>query len=314
MPFEQAFRLSSLLLAATAFAGLALAHAVPIWLGLVTSMVLFACLLQTWDVPFVRRAFAQAEVPSSIWNLLLMGAFFLFVLDLVAISRDLLPAGIHFLVMLLALKLITLHRRNDYRHLYAISLMAILASAALTTEVWYVSIFFLYLLAAVWTLLLYHLTDVQRHEGLETSFEASSKNTGRISNRFFWLTNGIAVLVFCLTLTIFFLLPRIGAGILQQTRGDGLRTTGFSERVDLGTIGSVKQDPHVVMRVELPDQQQGRKDRLYLRGVAYDRYNGRSWSSSSLRRRNLGSLDEGTFAVNPPGSRFPEALSDPILR
>ncbi|MEP6935544.1 MAG: DUF3488 and transglutaminase-like domain-containing protein, partial [Nitrospirota bacterium] len=133
------------------------------------------------------------------------------------------------------------------------------------------------------------------------------------THRFFWLTNGTAVVAIALTLTIFFLIPRIGAGILQKTSGEALRTTGFSERVDLGTIGSVKQDPQIVMRVELPDQPSIEKDRLYLRGLAYDQYNGRSWNQSETSRRALSFVaEEKTFLARPPGSRPPANLSVPI--
>jgi hypothetical protein len=118
------------------------------------------------------------------------------------------------------------------------------------------------------------------------------------------LTNGTAVLTVILTLAIFFLIPRIGAGVLQKSSGEALRTTGFSDRVDLGTIGSVKQDPQIVMRVELPDQPAVEKDRLYLRGHAYDQYNGRSWSHSGIHRRSLHLVADGTFLARPAGSRL----------
>ena len=236
---------------------------------------------------------AQVTVSPTLWNVLLIGAFLILLIDLTVVSRDLLPAGIHFLVVLLDIKLLTLQQRHDYRHLYAISLMAILASAALTTDAWYVPIFLLYLLAAVWTLLLYHLTqETGEISAVVTPSGAAAGHAtfpSRITHRFFWLTNGTAVLTVALTLTIFFLIPRIGAGMLQKTSGEALRTTGFSDRVDLGTIGSVKQDPQIVMRVELPDQPAVEKDRLYLRGLAYDQYNGRSWNHSETRRRSLNS-------------------------
>lgn len=82
---------------------------------------------------------------------------------------------------------------------------------------------------------------------------------------------------------------------MQKTSGEALRTSGFSERVDLGTIGSVKQDPQIVMRVELPDRSAVNNDQLYLRGLAYDEYNGRSWSHSRTRQRSLGLVAEGIF-------------------
>src|SRR5512146_263470 len=159
MPFEQAFRLSSVLLAATAFAGLLFARSVPTWLALLTSIILTITLLRTMGWSLAVRVTAGMSAAPILWNSLLIGAFALFLLDLTAFSRELLPAGIHFLVILLDIKLFTLYQRRDYRHLYAICLMAILASAALTTDVWYIPIFLLYLLTTVWTLLLYHLTS-----------------------------------------------------------------------------------------------------------------------------------------------------------
>ncbi|MBK5281178.1 MAG: DUF3488 domain-containing protein [Nitrospiraceae bacterium] len=307
MPFNQAFALSSVLLAATAFTGLVLAQSVPLWLALPTAIILTVSLLHAGGIHFVRQAMAQVTVSPTLWNVLLIGALAILLIDLTVVSRDLLPAGIHFLVMLLAIKLLTLQQRRDYRHLYGISLMAILASAALTTDAWYVPIFLLYLLAAVWTLLLYHLTQ----ETGETPAAVTPASTAagqptfpsRITHHFFWLTNGIAVLTVALTLAIFFLIPRIGAGMLQKTSGEALRTTGFSDRVDLGTIGSVKQDPQIVMRVELPDHPTIEKDRLYLRGLAYDQYNGQSWSHSGTRRRSLSLVADGTFLARPGGSR-----------
>src|SRR5712692_3381934 len=316
MPFDQAFALSSVLLATTAFSGLVLAQSVPLWLALLTAIILIVSLLHAGGVLFVRRAMAQVTVSPTLWNVLLIGAFVILLIDLTVVSRELLPAGIHFLVVLLGIKLLTLQQRRDYRHLYAISLMAILASAALTTDAWYVPIFLLYLLAAVWTLLLYHLTQ----ETAETTAVVTPTSTAtcqttfpsRITHRFFWLTNGTAVLTVTLTLAIFFLIPRIGAGVVQKTSGEALRTTGFSDRVDLGTIGLVKQDPQIVMRVELPDQPAVEKDRLYLRGLAYDQYNGQSWSHSGTRRRSLSLVADGTFLARPAGSRPSDSLSGTI--
>jgi protein-glutamine gamma-glutamyltransferase len=316
MPFDQAFALSSVLLATTAFSGLVLAQSVPLWLALPTALILFISLLHAGGVLFVRRAMAQVTISPTLWNVLLIGAFVILLIDLTVVSRDLLPAGIHFLVVLLGIKLLTLQQRRDYRHLYAISLMAILASAALTTDAWYVPIFLLYLLAAVWTLLLYHLTqETGEIPAVVTASNPAPCHTtllNHITHRFFWLTNGTAIVTVALTLTIFFLIPRIGAGVLQKTSGEALRTTGFSDRVDLGTIGSVKQDPQIVMRVELPDQPAVEKDRLYLRGLAYDQYNGRSWIHSETRRRSLSLVADGTFLARPASSRLPDSQSIPI--
>ena len=141
MPFDQAFALSSVLLATMAFSGLVLAQSVPFWLALPTVIILMLSALHAGGVSIIRRAIARVTVSPAMWNVLLIGAFVIVLIDLTVVSRDLLPAGIHFLVVLLAIKLLTLQQRRDYRHLYAISLMAILASAALTSDAWYVRFF-----------------------------------------------------------------------------------------------------------------------------------------------------------------------------
>ena len=311
MVFNQACRFSAIVLAATSFAGLLFARSMPSWLAILTVTVLVFAILQTFGWPSGNTVLSGLPNAPSVWNSLLIGAFLLFLLDLAMISRELLPAGIHFLVVLLNVKLMTLHDRRDYRHLYAISLMAILASAALTTDVWYVSIFVFYLLAVVWSLLLHHLTSGPPSANPARA-QVSPRATWFITNRFFWLTNGIAVLTFLFTLVIFFILPRISVGVLQKPSGEGLRTTGFSERVDLGMIGSVKEDRQIVMRVELPDQADAGKERFYLRGLAYDQYNGRSWSSGSRHRRSLGGIADGVFAVRSGANRNGYGLSEPL--
>src|SRR6185295_19926376 len=114
MPFDQAFALSSVLLAATAFSGLVFAQSVPLWLALPTGIILMISLLQAGGVLSLRRTMAQISVSPTLWNILLIGAFVILLIDLTVISRDLLPAGIHFLVVLLSIKLLTLQQRRDY--------------------------------------------------------------------------------------------------------------------------------------------------------------------------------------------------------
>ncbi len=312
MVIDQAFRFSSLLLVALAFTGLVLAHAIPLWLAILSGMILTLTLLQAAGITTHRDVAAEMSVSPLMWNLLLIAAFIGFLLDLFFVSRELLSAGIHFLVILLIVKLASLRERRDFRHLYALSLMGILASAALTTDVWYVPIFLLYLLAAVWTLLLYHLTDRAHLASPADALDIAVTPIPRITTRFFWLTNGIALITFGLTLLIFFIMPRVSTGWVQKSQSAGLRTTGFSERVDLGTIGSIKQDPSIVMRVEVADEPISRREPLYLRGTAYDYYDGRAWNASLGYRRPLTMTAEGTFVVRSGGIRPSGSLSAPL--
>lgn len=314
MLLAHAFRLSSLLLAASSFSSLALALSLPRWLLTLASMAFVLALLRIHHAPSFFDLVIRLRFSAITWNAFLLLAFVGFWIDLLLFSQELLPAGIHFLVLLLVNKLSNLDHRQDVLHLYAISMIMLLASAALTTQVWYAPFFFLYLVAGVWTLLLYHLVKEQDEYpiGQPTSHDQTppSGSPTRISARFFWSTNAMASGAFVLTLLFYFFIPRIGAGGFQQHHGESLRTTGFTEQVDLGAIGPVKQDPNIVMRVELPeviaDEPDG--EPLYLRGVAYNRYNGRSWSNGLSHRRMLTELPQGTFTLRT-SSMKPEAAT-----
>jgi len=322
MNLERAFELSSVLLAAIGFAGLAMTAELPLILALLGFVALAVSLAQSCGVGSNWLTTQLLRLSPALWNSLMVMAFIAFVVDLLWISQDMLPAGIHFVISLMVNKLFNLKERKDFLQLYAISLVAVLASAALTTDLWYGLVFVAYLFAAIWTLLLYHLTKESHEARLAMTSLNSPMNAspfpGPITARFFWTTNGIVLGAFCLTMVIFFVIPRIGAGFFKRTRGEVIRTSGFSEKVDLGVIGAIKEDPSVVMRVEFPDQEAPATDRLYLRGAAYDLYNGRSWVNSLAHRRPLGQTAEGTFKVpkamsERPGATQPAGLRQEIL-
>lgn len=313
MSFDQGLRLTSILLAAASFMGLALGASLPEWLLMLTGSVLILALLRAWGFRTLDRVAGSATLSQAAWNALLLISFLAFWMDMVWISGDLLPAGVHFLLLLMAIKLCNLHNRRDYLHLYAISLMAILASAAMTTDLWYLPVFLAYLLTGVWTLLLFQLTKKTDEPGRPAVRAMPVSLPGRISPPLFWLANGLALGALALTLVIFFAIPRVSAGLFQKGYGEGLRTSGFSDTVDLGAIGPIKRDPSIVMRVELPDRPAHEIGRFYLRGMAYDRYDGASWTNQLTHRRALHEIEPMTFAVRQ-GPQRAAAKGRPAIR
>ena len=308
MPLNHAFQLSSILLAATSFASLALAISLPPWLLTLASVAFALALFRINPSSLFCGHLLRHQFSALTWNVFLLLAFAGFWIDLFLLSKELLSAGIHFLVLLLVNKLSNLNHRRDVLQLYAISLITLLASAALTTQIWYAPFFLFYLVAGVWTLLLFHLVkehDEQSGHQLTGLDEELPLSWGHITSKFFWTANTMAACAFGLTLLLFFSIPRIGGGFFQHNHEEGLRTTGFSELVDLGAIGPVKQDPSIVMRVELPEiiGDELRQTPLYLRGVAYNIYNGKSWSNTLSHRRVLTESPQGTFTVRTSGAR-----------
>ena len=290
--FERTFRLISVLLAGIGFVGLIATGDLPpgmAALGLF-ALALSAASMAAWAKGTVLEKLSQ--LPRGMWDIFLTIAFIALVVDLIFVSLDVLASAVNFLIVLMFTKLFTLRSRKDFLHLYAISLMELLACAAGTQDLWYVLIFFAYLFVAIWVLLLYHL----RNEEEERSEAIPALDKPRsvlapirvITTRLFWTTNAVAVGTLCLTMVLFFVIPRIGIGYFQKSRTDVIRTSGFSEQVDLGVIGAIKLDPTVVMRVEFPEEPGPISERmpLYFRGAVYDTYDGRAWSNRSTRRRS----------------------------
>lgn len=305
MNLDTAFRLSSILLATSGFVGLVLTGELPAWLAVAGGAALAAGLAHALGY---GPAWGLLTLSQQTWTGLMIAAFLFMFADLFWISGDLLPAGIHFLVALMVQKLFTLRERKDFLHLYAISLMELLGAAALTLELWYAAVFVAYLLTAIWTLLLYHLrseAEEAQAAGMGALAAAQARQPGTITSRFFWSTNGIAIGALCLTLLIFIVTPRIGAGFFETNRGELIRMSGFSEKVDLGMVGSVKLDNTVVMRVEFPEHKGPLTERTYFRGASYDAYDGRSWSNTLHDRQPLARSSEGEFVV--AADRLPES-------
>lgn len=299
MPLSQALHLTSMLLASASFIGLTLGAGLPEWLAALTGATLIAVLLRNIGIKPVERFTTQMPVSAIGWNLIVFGGFLGFWIDLLWVSGDLLPAGLHFLMILMVIKLFNLRLRRDYLHLYAISLVAILASGSLTTDLWFFPIFSAYLLAGVWTLLLFQLTknsEVSGDVGMAMPMrQERHKESDRVSPSFFWMANGLACGAFLITMMIFFTIPRVTAGVYQKGFGENIRTSGFSDRVNLGSIGSIKRDPSIVMRVEVPKSPLRDSRVLYLRGVSFDRYDGKVWTNQLNYRRSLIEESPGTY-------------------
>ncbi len=321
MFLSQALHLTSILLASASFIGLTLGAGLPEWLAALTGATLIAVLLRNMGMTPVDRLTTQMPVSAIGWNLIVLGGFVGFWIDLLWVSGELLPAGLHFLMILMVIKLFNLRLRRDYLHLYAISLVAMLASGSLTTDLWFFPIFSIYLLAGVWTLLLFQLTkasEVSADTWMPVPIrDENHEENHRVSPRLFWIANGLACGAFLITVVIFFTIPRVNAGIYKKGFGQNLRMSGFSDKVNLGAIGSIKRDPSIVMRVELPGSPLHDARPLYIRGVSFDQYDGKVWTNQLSYRRNLIEESPGTFTFRGKRtvsrSQLGEAMQQKIL-
>lgn len=218
------------------------------------------------------------------------------VADFFFISQDILLAFTHLMILLTNARLLSLRTNSDYNQLYLLTFFDLLAASALTINLSFAFTFTLYLVSATWGLLLFHLK--KEAEG-QIPKEQERRLEEAVTIPFFLGTGGVAVLSLAFTLVIFFILPRVGVGLFSKRPGKALKTTGFADKVDFGSIGPITLDQTTVMRVEIPDMGKGMES-IYLRGGVLDLFDGITWGKkghklTAVKREGIDfQLSQGT--------------------
>jgi transglutaminase-like putative cysteine protease len=291
MRFSLVHKLASYLMVAAAFAATATSGELSAVVS-VGALVL-GPLSWLWEPPRVRLQRYEA-----VWNLATAGCFLYVVVDFLRPDGTLLSSGVTLLVFLMVNKLFNRRTSKDYLQLYVISFLLLVAGTTLNTDLSYAACFLGYVVAATWALTLFHLRRemeenyLLKHSGDEQSEKVEVErilNSRRIVGGSFLVgTSAVSLLVFLGALGIFFLFPRVGMGFFFARQRRGQTLSGFSERVDLGMHGAIKDNPQVVMRIEFPGTPAERTRDLHLRGIAFDHYGlGGQWAHTHMSRRPL---------------------------
>jgi transglutaminase-like putative cysteine protease len=265
---------------AAAFASLALSRELsPVVVGLTIVGGFASFFFEPQRHPFLR-----SRSWSFAWNATTLIAFALAILD--ALRGEALFAGVRFLCFLLVNKLWNRRASRDYLQAYVVSFLMLVAGAALSSELAYAGCFLAYVVFATWTLTLFHLRRemeenylLKHADGVQSERVEVERilNSRRIVGKAFLAgTSVVSLGIFVCATLMFFLIPRFGFGFFSSRARRGQATVGFSDRVDLGEYGLIKDNPQVVMRVELPGGPPAAP--LHLRGVTFDRYLHGHWS------------------------------------
>ena len=261
------------------------------------AFVMFAGLLIVLSVVYNHKT--RKAIPTGAWNIAAVAILLLFLADFVLISGELIVSGSRFLTVLLALKLFDLRTGKDHFIVFGLAFFQILACAASTVSPVFFAILTLYIIFSIWALIVFNLKRDLQGSGL--TIEVPRDVFGV---RFFLSVICLSLLSILLTAALFFSIPRMGVGIFERKTNDTLSVSGFSDRMDLGSIGSVKLDSTVVMRVEMPDGKRPESP-LYLRGAALDLYHGSGWSRHTAKRRLL-KKEDGGFNIGAPDRKTPD--------
>lgn len=261
-----------------------------------------------WEPPRVDPRRFQ-----GLWTALTLATFLYVAGSIVVGLNSFLHAGAQFVLLLGLIKLFDRKESRDDQQLYLLSFLQIIAASVLGNDLGFGLLFLLYVITGTWALILLHLRrEIEENALLKYAEPDQGKpvhvarvlNSRKLINgRFLAVTGLLSLVIFAGALLAFFAFPRVGFGYFTQKQRDGLMMAGFSERVELGQHGTIRDDPTVVLRVEFPD---GGRDRLphYWRGIAFDHYDGHRWTQSKTRSCQPAHDDQARAIVSGPTGMY----------
>jgi len=324
MTFSQYFKTSSYCLIGSGFAAIASAGV----LGWISILLFSIILIGSWFVDTYRL---RQKIPNWILNCLALAYLPFFVIDYRLLSHSVMVAVLHLLLFTASIKLLTLAKDRDFVLLYLISFAELLAASTLTVNIVFIICFLIFLFSGISALILFEMrrsnARVQgeasikplvvpkelQGTGLElfSPFPAGSLSASVV---------GITLFLIACAIPLFFLLPRVTLGLYKQPSGDTQFISGFSDRIELGQIGTIKLSDAIVMRVKTDKSPSELPSDLKWRGLSFDYYDGRSWKRSNQTRYSipeqgwyykLQDSAQGTDWINQ--TFFVEALSTNVV-
>ncbi len=202
-----------------------------------------------------------------------MSAYLL--LDFSMYSRSLIGAAIH---MVLFLELVKLHQEKsdrDFLYLILLAFLKILAASSLTVDISFMGTLLMFFMALVSTLTSFDIYRTEKKAQTGTREAASA-----LSSLSIWATLWIVGV----GAGLFFVIPRVGTGYFMRAAVSPLLLSGFTDSVELGQIGQLKQSSAVVMHAQRLSGTPFAV--LKWRGVALDTFDGLTWTKTNKRRES----------------------------
>ncbi len=185
-------------------------------------------------------------------------------------------------ILLITVKWIERSRARDYLQIALLCLLLVVGHAFFTFSMDY--LFGLFLLFITETIVIMLLAGFSQSEGQETSLVdlPSRENTSILK----WLSGlSLAFLFVSLPVTtgLFLILPRTETPLLLFLQRGTVSPIGFTDLVTLGDVKKIQETNEIAFRAILE-----RTDLpLYWRGIVFDSFDGKNWSSSSKSSKDF---------------------------
>jgi hypothetical protein len=278
MPFRRIHKIITYLMAVQGLGLLVLSGE----LTLVGSIAAAVLLVASWFAEGERIATKRY---TNFWNAITVAVFIVQFVRWMA-GEGLPIVAVQFAAFLQVNKLFNRRRQGDYDQIAILSLMHLIVSAILYTEMSYALVFIMYTIVTPWMLVLGQIRREVEAKYWDRENRRSLKDLERvlrsrriISGRFLFSTALLSIPIYLMTALLFLFFPRIGFGLLAASDPSQRQLTGFSDQVIIGDLAPLFDDPTVVMRVEFPEGPlpEEKLSSLYWRGSAYDSFDGIQW-------------------------------------
>lgn len=240
---------------------------------------------------------------------LVVAYVFFFPLDCLLVSRAFvgnssspavyaaLLATVHFLLFITVVRLYSAATDRDALFLAMLSFAAVLVSAVLTVDTYFLALFFVFLLFGISSLIGFEVRRGAR-DAVSPASDLSLPQERKLRRALAFAVLAATGGAMAIGGILFFFFPRFSAGYLARANMQPSLMSGFSDDVELGKIGEIKKSSSVVMRVKT-----GRPlddSRVRWRGIALATFDGKRWSSGDRQTVALRQNGEGwIFAGNP---------------
>src|SRR3954447_13987427 len=224
---------------------------------------------------------------------ILYSAFY--IVDYLTLSREFLSATVHLVFFLAVVKILTAKTSRDHLYTAIIAFLELVAAAILSVNFNFFLFLALYLLCAMAALTSGEIRRSMNHAGVASTARSGLK---RFHPRLAALSVFVTAGILAMTAGLFFILPRTADAAFSRLISHRLRLPGFSNQVNLGEIGEIKNTSRPVMHVRIWGPQQGLKWRA---NALYD-FDGKRWSNPSRGAHPI-LVKDGEADLIPPGER-----------
>jgi hypothetical protein len=217
-------------------------------------------------------------------------------------------ATVHLVLFAMMVKLFSIQRERDYAYLAVLAFLEVLAASVLTVDTVFLAAFIVFLVAGVNTLAVFEI----RSSAAKAEVCAVLAQPRRLPRSLLVYGLALGAGILLLACGLFFVIPRMAIGYLAAFAPQNQVVTGFTNEVNLGSIGEIKQLNTVVMYVQFLGAG-GAPPMVRWRGVTLGLFDGHRWFNP-MQDGTLLSQSYGHFDFTPLYPRWNDVLVPPHHR